>query len=152
MFSPARIEAELTNLSGIPLSTQTTHPLEDRGDTSVWDTRIEAFSLEGDVLLHLEAYFLPSSAYPGNAAFLDPSSFGLIVGSSGEAFWEAPSSCAPEELNSYSTPGGFPQRSWYTPPKEKGCSVAATSGPVGWLGMLGGLLVAARRRRLTPRG
>lgn len=148
LFSPARAEAELTNLDGIPLNAQITHPLEDRGDTSVWDTRVEAFSVDGDVLLHLNTYFMPSASYPGNAEFLDPSSFVLIVGEISEEIWEPPASCAPSELSTYSTPGGYPSRSWYpsAAPDKRGCAVGGASRAPGVALALLALLALRRRR------
>ncbi|HHO50469.1 MAG TPA: matrixin family metalloprotease [Deltaproteobacteria bacterium] len=154
MFSPARVEAQLTDLDGIPLSARITHPLEDRGDTSVWDTRLEAFGIDGDVLLHLESYFMPSASYPGNATFLDPNSFALIVGAVGEELWEAPAGCAPSDLSTYSTPGGYPARSWQpaAATEGRGCAVGVGTGGSGLGVSLFGLLAYRRRRILTPRG
>ena len=148
LFSAARVEATLTDPDGQPLVFgETLHPLSEHHQTPLWDARVEAYGVEGDVLLHLAAYFLPPTSYPGGETFIDPHGFAVILGTVGEA-WEPPADCAPTDLSPYASPGAVPPRSWTDPPPDEagGCHTGPT-GPATWLWAAALIFTGRTRRR-----
>ncbi len=86
LFSPGRIDAELTTVDGAPIDSAVLHPLSESNDYSVWDTRLEATGLEaGDYRLYLEASRLPGNLYPGGEAWLDADTFFVALGGANTA-------------------------------------------------------------------
>jgi hypothetical protein len=138
LFSPIRVQAELTDATGVPVDAIELHPLvQGVGDTpSLWDTRIEATDLpEGDYRLYLEATLLPGHLYPGGEPWLDATPFVLLLGGT-DVGSPAPSATACDTGASttidYTSPGGDPVRRPEPEPEAtaRGCATGAPT--TGW--------------------
>ncbi|MBX2803087.1 MAG: matrixin family metalloprotease [Myxococcales bacterium] len=150
LFSAGRVQAEALSAEGGDLGAELLHPLVRSADAPTFDSRLEVFAQDRDVVLAMKTALLPPQFFPGGPTFVDERSYAVVVGVVAD-YWQGLDGCEAAELPPYASPGGVPVQSWEVE-KKGGCT---TSGAPGggwlWLGVLGALGARRRSGPISPR-